>query len=642
MLVSISFLFKLIFELYMKERVINTNTPRWIIFIIDLLISISAIFIAYLIRFNFDYELIERNLIIYVLPIIFIVRLVGSIMGGTYSGIVRYTSTQDTFRIFRVLTLGSIFLAVINFIFPFIHIPYSIIIIEYLLILFLMLSLRISFKLIYHNYITSFSSTEAVVIYGSDEFGLNAKLALDSSIDSKAKILAFIDPTGKKKGKNLEGVKVYSSDDLQHLFSRFEIDKLIIAKKDIDLDRKKEIVEICLNANVKVCVVPKIDAWVNGELSANQIKAIKIDDLLERKPIHLESDAIAKQLNNKVVLVTGAAGSIGSEIVRQVSNFSPKRIILLDQAESPMYEIDLDLRENLNFTRFELVMGDVRDKQRLRRVFEEYSPNVVYHAAAYKHVPMMEENPSEAIKTNVMGTRNVADMSLEFNVDAFVMVSTDKAVNPTNVMGASKRLAEIYVQSLSSTSLHTQFITTRFGNVLGSNGSVIPRFKKQIEEGGPITVTHPDITRYFMTIPEACQLVLQAAAVGQGGKIFIFDMGESVKIVDLAYKMIKLSGLQVDKDIKVIFSGLRPGEKLYEELLNEKENTYPTDHSRIMIAKVRQYDYNEIKIKYDNFASVLATKDNFKIVGYMKFIVPEFISKNSIYEKLDLKKESIA
>jgi len=622
----------------MKDRVINTNTPRWIIFIIDLLISIIAIFGAFSIRFN--YELINFNLIVSILPYIFIVRLLGSFLGGTYSGIIRFTNAQDAFRIFRVLSLGSLFLCIINFL-PFVKIPYSIIIIEYLLILFLMVSLRIMVKLIYHNYITSFSSSETIIIYGSDEFGLNAKAALDSSIDSKANIVAFIDPTGKKKGKKLEGVKVFSIDDIGALFECYDVDKLIIAKKDLDLGKKNDIVDFCLNANVKVCGVPDIDAWVNGELNAKQIKAIKIDDLLERKPIKLENDAIAKQLKGKVVMITGAAGSIGSEIVRQVSKFKPGKIILVDQAESPMYEVDLELRESLGFTNFELVMGDVRDKARLKLAFEKFKPNVVYHAAAYKHVPMMEENPSEAIKTNVLGTRNVADLALEFSADAFVMISTDKAVNPTNVMGASKRLAEIYVQALSTKSKHTQFITTRFGNVLGSNGSVIPRFKNQIENRGPITVTHPDITRYFMTIPEACQLVLQAAAVGEGGKIFIFDMGESVKIVDLAYKMIKLSGLELGVDIKVVFTGLRPGEKLYEELLNEKENTYPTEHSRIMIAKVRKYSYEKINTQYIAFNEILATDDNFQIVKYMKDIVPEFKSKNSIYEKLDTVKESI-
>jgi FlaA1/EpsC-like NDP-sugar epimerase len=386
---------------------------------------------------------------------------------------------------------------------------------------------------------------------------------------------------------------------------------------------------------VKVWEVPKFESWVNGELSVKQIRAIKIEDLLERDPIQLDWDQIHNQVSGKVVLVTGAAGSIGSEMVRQVARFEPKMIVLFDQAESPLYDIELYLKEELKFFNAEIVIGDVRDKERTRKMFEVYRPELVYHAAAYKHVPMMENNPSEAIKTNVLGTRNVADLSLEYGVERFVMVSTDKAVNPTNVMGASKRIAEIYTQSLNYPGCPTHFITTRFGNVLGSNGSVIPRFKAQIEKGGPITVTHPDITRYFMTIPEACQLVMQAGAIGKGGKIFIFDMGTSVKIADLAYKMIKLSGLKEGVDIQVQFTGLRPGEKLYEELLNVKENTVPTKHPRIMIAKVREYKHSEVLRLIDQFFDLVEEADNFKIVRHMKCIVPEFKSMNSIYEQLD-------
>ena len=387
--------------------------------------------------------------------------------------------------------------------------------------------------------------------------------------------------------------------------------------------------------DIGVLSVPDINTWINGELSFNQIKEIKIEDLLERPPIVLDINKIKKIILNKSVLVTGAAGSIGSEIVRQLISFNPKKIILFDQAESPLYDMELDLQEKFNFYNFEIVIGNIADEYRIRKLFEEYKPSFVYHAAAYKHVPMMEKNPTEALRTNILGTKIIADISNEFKVEQFVMVSTDKAVNPTNVMGASKRIAEVYIQTLNQVS-KTNFITTRFGNVLGSNGSVILRFKKQIDKGGPITVTHPEVTRYFMTIPEACQLVLEAGAISNGGEIFIFDMGKSVKIIDLAKKMIKLSGLNIGKDIQVKYTGLRPGEKLYEELLNDLENTLPTHHSKIMIAKVRNYDFEQVQKTFEELIKLQKDHDNFEVVRKMKEIVPEFKSQNSIYEELDI------
>jgi FlaA1/EpsC-like NDP-sugar epimerase len=367
----------------------------------------------------------------------------------------------------------------------------------------------------------------------------------------------------------------------------------------------------------------------------NQIKEIKIEDLLERPPIVLDVNKIKKKILNKTVLVTGAAGSIGSEIVRQIINFNPAKIVLFDQAESPLYDMELDLQEKFHFYNFEIVIGNIADEYRVKMLFEEYKPSIVYHAAAYKHVPMMENNPTEALRTNIIGTKIIADVSNKYKVEQFVMVSTDKAVNPTNVMGASKRIAEIYIQAFNQIS-YTNFITTRFGNVLGSNGSVILRFKKQIDKGGPVTVTHPEITRYFMTIPEACQLVLEAGAISKGKEIFIFDMGKSVKILDLAKKMIKLSGLTIGKDIQVKYTGLRPGEKLYEELLNDLENTIPTYHSKIMIAKVRDYDFDEVCEKFTELIKLKEDHNNKDIVLKMKEIVPEFKSQNSIYEELDI------
>ncbi|RKE04589.1 polysaccharide biosynthesis protein [Marinifilum flexuosum] len=623
-----------------KINIFDKTTPRWIVFVIDLAISLVSITAAYLLRFNFNLEEIHLNAAKVIIPLFVLLRALTFLYGGTYAGIVRYTSSKDAERIFVVVSIGSAVFTLFNLLSYVARdgvfiVPFSILIIEYIAVVFLMTSSRIIFKAIYYRYLTRSKIRENILIYGSDEFGIMAKHALDSGSEVNSSIVAFIDHNNKKVGSKLEDVKIYSTSDLQDLIERKEVDKVIIAKKDLSHTQKSEVVEKCLEFNVKVWEVPKFESWVNGELSVKQIRAIKIEDLLERDPIHLDWDQINEQVNGKTVLVTGAAGSIGSEMVRQVARFSPKCIVLFDQAESPLYDIELSLKEELSFFNAEIVIGDVRDKERTQRMFDVYKPNLVYHAAAYKHVPMMENNPSEAIKTNVLGTKNIADLSLEYGVERFVMVSTDKAVNPTNVMGASKRIAEIYTQSLNYPGCPTHFITTRFGNVLGSNGSVIPRFKAQIDKGGPITVTHPEITRYFMTIPEACQLVMQAGAIGSGGKIFIFDMGRSVKIADLAYKMIKLSGLKLGEDIQVQFTGLRPGEKLYEELLNVKENTIPTKHPRIMVAKVREYELAEVQLLIEQFYELLETNDNFKIVAHMKAIVPEFKSMNSIYEQLD-------
>ena len=467
-----------------------------------------------------------------------------------------------------------------------------------------------------------------------------AKHALDNAVDASYNILAFVDMNDKKAGKVLEGVKIYKSQALAYLLKRYNVDKVVIAKKLLAQDKKRKLIETCLKYNVNVLEVPQFESWINGELNIRHIKNIKIEDLLDRGVIELDDNALCKQLLNKTILVTGAAGSIGSEIVRQLTRFKPARIILFDEAESPLYDIQLELSEKFRFNDYVIEMGDVREYQRVEKVFLKYKPDIVYHAAAYKHVPMVELLPLEGIKTNVFGTKNVADLAVKYGVDKFVMISTDKAVNPTNVMGCTKRIAEIYIQSLNSKS-ETSFITTRFGNVLGSNGSVIPRFTKQIEAGGPVTVTHPDITRFFMTIPEACQLVLQAGALGEGGEIFVFDMGESVKIVDLARKMIKLSGFEVGKDIHIVFTGLRPGEKLYEEVLNVKETTLPTPHKRIKRAKVREYDFEEIKCEMQELSEIMKEGNTFEVVRKMKLIVPEFKSKNSEYEEMDFQLEAV-
>jgi FlaA1/EpsC-like NDP-sugar epimerase len=571
--------------------------------------------------------------------IVLSIRFISFYISKTYKGVVRYTSTRDTMRIFVVILSGSFLLFALNiislnYILGYYFIPNSVIIIDALVSLFVMITSRLAVKALYSEIKNPTKEKINVLIYGAGEAGIITKRTLDRDAAIKYKAVAFIDADEDKLGRSIEGVFIFPQSKMPELIKEYEIELVIIAIQKISSQKKNEITDLCLENNVKVLTVPPVTNWINGELSFNQIKSIKIEDLLERDPIKLDDLAISAQLKNKVVLITGAAGSIGSELARQCANYSPKKIYLLDQAESPLHELELEFNEKFKDTAFEVVIADIRNVERLKHVFKSFEPQIVFHAAAYKHVPMMENNPSESIFTNILGTKNTADLANEFKVERFVFVSTDKAVNPTNVMGASKRIAEIYIQSLGKKS-QTKFITTRFGNVLGSNGSVIPRFKKQIEDGGPITITHPDITRYFMTIPEASQLVLEAGSIGKGGEIFVFNMGKSVKILDLARKMILLSGLKENRDIKIIFTGLRPGEKLFEELLADTENTLPTHHDQILIGKVREYDYEEVKNIINELIKLFNTQNNELIVQRMKDLVPEFKSNNSVFQKLD-------
>jgi FlaA1/EpsC-like NDP-sugar epimerase len=451
-----------------------------------------------------------------------------------------------------------------------------------------------------------------------------------------------LDDDPKKDGKNIDGKRIYKGLlELERLVKQHNITELIIAVRDLTVQRKNEIIDECLRLNVSVSIVPPVDQWINGGLTAGAIREIKIEDLLSRQQIKLDNPRIQEDLIGKVVLVTGAAGSIGSELCRQISHYDPKLLILLDIAESALYDVEQEFKENWPHCKIKIILGDVRNKKKMKEVFRNLKPQVVFHAAAYKHVPMMENYPEEAVHANVIGTKILADLSVLSQVDKFVFVSTDKAVNPTNVMGASKRTAEMYVQALNEylernhKKYHTKFITTRFGNVLGSNGSVIPLFKKQILHGGPITVTHPDITRYFMTIPEACQLVLEAGVMGEGGEIYVFDMGRPVKILDLAKKMIQLSGKKVDEDIKIVFSGLREGEKLYEELLNDFETVKITHHPKIKIAQVAPAAYHKIDGQIELFIDLIAKNSENDLVSHLKVIVPEYISNSSRFEVLD-------
>ena len=616
----------------------ESNAPKWIIFSIDFFIFIFAIVASFLLRFNFEIPKGEIDGFIYSFIVLLGVRIINSYFFKTYSGVIRHTNIQDLQRLYLATTAGTGIVIIINLISFLITksfiIPFSVVIIEYILTFFLVASFRTVIKLIFQEITSTSSEKIKVVIYGAGHNGLTTKQALDRVNNKKYSVIAFIDSNPSKQGKKLEGITIYPEDELEMMLLEQNPDTLIIAVQDIEKDKKAEIIELAIKYTVKAQIIPPVTDWINGELSPKQIKSVKIEELLGRKPIQLNQDKIKNQLGGKTILVTGAAGSIGSGLVEQIAKYKPEKIILLDQAETPLYEIELRMKEMYDPSMTEIVIGDVRDETRMRNLFQEFKPHFVYHAAAYKHVPMMEDNPSEAIRSNVHGSKTIADLSEEYGVEKFVMISTDKAVNPTNVMGCTKRIAEIYTQS-KNTQSKTKYITTRFGNVLGSNGSVIPIFRRQIEAGGPITVTHPDITRFFMTIPEACQLVLEAGMMGEGGEIFIFDMGESVKIVSLAEKMIRLSGLTLGKDIEIKYSGLRPGEKLYEELLANEENTLKTHHSQIMVAKVREGDYVEITEQINSLIALYDGQDNFKIVGQMKSIVPEYISKNSIYSKLD-------
>jgi FlaA1/EpsC-like NDP-sugar epimerase len=579
----------------------------------------------------------------------------------TYAGIIRYTSAQDSFRIlFSVLISNGLFV-IVNLVLVSVHkepyISNVILVINGLTGFLMLITYRVMVKYFF-MYVKNFKiDRQRVIIYGAGEAGIAAKRTLDHDNKINMVLGAFIDDDERKTAKSIDGIKIFHTREFTNLVLQEKVDNLIIASQNIPPDSKNKIVDICLEHGIKVLTLPPVRSWINGQLSSKQLQNIKIEDLLEREPIQIHNEIISEQLRGKRVLVTGAAGSIGSEIVRQISQFSPQMIVLNDQSETPLHELHLELQENHFHNNFHCFIGDVRDRIRMELLFQTFKPHYVYHAAAYKHVPMMEHNPGEAVRTNVMGTKTLADLSIKYGVNKFVMISTDKAVNPTNVMGASKRIAEIYVQSLfnsykfkqptvytnglsylneNRSNVNTLFITTRFGNVLGSNGSVIPRFKAQIERGGPITVTHPDITRYFMTIPEACRLVLEAGSMGEGGEIFIFDMGKSVKIIELAKKMIRLSGLVPHQDIAIEFSGLRPGEKLYEELLNDLENTMPTHHEKIMVAQVREYHFQTINKHISELIKLSCEYKDRQVVVKMKEIVPEFKSNNSIYEELDI------
>lgn len=613
--------------------------PTWVIMFLDLICVGFAVMLALLIRASFKELSNLPSDIYWKAPLLILpVRAIFFLLFRTERMVVRYTNAQNVIRIFLSCLGGTLLIYVVNKITYLINgthlIPVSIPGMEFFISTVFLIIYRLSFKLFYLEQVNPTRLKKNIIIFGAGESGITTKKALDRDVKTKYNVLAFIDEDPKKVGKEVENLPVIRYQKLDEYLQKNNISFLIISVQDLPASKKNEITEIALPYNVKVLQVPPVTRWINGSLSFKQIKKVKIEDLLERDPIVMDKRLVSKDIVNKTILITGAAGSIGSEIVQQLLNFNYGKLILVDNSETPVFFLRSYCNSFNHLKNVEILVCDITDTEKMEEVFSTYKPQLVYHAAAYKHVPIMEENPQAAIKVNIQGTRLLADLSVKHNVEKFVMISTDKAVNPTGVMGASKRIAEIYVQSLNFHQKCTKFITTRFGNVLGSKGSVIPIFKRQIENGGPITVTHPDITRYFMTIPEACQLVLTAGAVGNGGEIFIFDMGQPVKIYDLAVKMIKLSGLVLGKDIEIRFSGLREGEKLYEELLANQENTIQTDYKKIMIANVRRYEYESVSQEIAQLIT-LKNSDPFVIVKKMKEIVPEFISNNSKFDILN-------
>src|SRR5690554_226737 len=624
--------------------------PRWLIASIDGMILFMSAFFAFLIRLNFDWESLEDYHVFEGSLLFLGSGLVVMYFTKSYVGIVRHTRLRDGKSLVKTIIYNFTTVILLNFLlFQLLDIghliPNSVVIIASLLSLFTLVMYRLMVKDIFSVIENKKEKKEIkrVIIFGAGEAGI-----LTHDVIKKDRIYSFIncgflDDDINKQGKIIDGIKIYGGlESLEALVHRREVTDLILSVQDISDQRKREIIDECLALNLHVSIIPPVAQWVNGGLEPGSIREVKIEDLLGRESIALDNQRASEDIEGKVVLVTGAAGSIGSELCRQIIHYKPTLLIMLDQAKSALYDVEQDIKAFGLTSQIEVVLADVRNSKKINEVFNRFHPQVVFHAAAYKHVPMMEKYPEEAIRCNIKGTKLLADVSVLNNVEKFVLVSTDKAVNPTNVMGASKRIAEMYVQALNgylsqngASNNQTKFITTRFGNVLGSNGSVIPLFKKQISRGGPITVTDPEITRYFMTIPEACELVLEAAVMGNGGEIYVFDMGKPIKIVDLAKRMIQLSGKKIGEDISIVYTGLREGEKLYEELLNDSEEVKITHHPKIKIAKVRQVSYLKIDSQIDIFDSILHKNNEDELVRHIKVIVPEYISNASRFGVLD-------
>lgn len=630
------------FHRYLSAKVL----PIWTVLLIDVLIIVISSLLAYALRYDFRSLFSESSSIDVTIVCTVAVNLIFFRVFRTYSNVLRFSSFVDIMRIFVALTVSYALLLIASIAVKSctnINVaPITVLFMSYIISFAMMTCSRIVVKIFFEALNFDGSRSANVFIYGAKEAGVNIAKALRVNLRNHYRLRGFIADEPELINKVMMGVKVYPNDDtLIDTLDDRDVHTIIVSPAKMEALKHSDMADRLLSHNIKLMTAPPLSEWNNQFLDRTQLKEIQIEDLLQRNPIEIDIHKVASHLEGKRVMITGAAGSIGSEIMRQVASFNPYKLILVDQAETPLHDIRLELQDRWRDIDAETIIADISNVTRMEEIFRRYKPQYIFHAAAYKHVPMMEDNVSESIQVNVYGTRTVADLAVKYGAEKFVMISTDKAVNPTNVMGCSKRICEIYVQSLAKKlqaegRKHvTQFITTRFGNVLGSNGSVIPRFRDQIQRGGPVTVTHPEIIRYFMTIPEACRLVLEAGSMGNGGEIYIFDMGKPVRIVDLAKRMISLSGRT---DVKIEFTGLRHGEKLYEELLNVKELTKPTYHEKIMIATVREYDYDEVNERIQKLIDVSYTYDQMKIVAAMKDIVPEFVSKNSCFEVLDKKK----
>lgn len=623
---------------------------RWLILLMDILVVVISYSVATFIRFNFSMTFNDLQEYLLHVPLVVAARALSFLWFKTNHGIIRHTSFEDTLLIFKSVSASSVLLWVLSYALPtqlngVFSIPRSIIVIDYFILLVSLVLIRLTVKTGY-EYLLRRTSTvpQRVILYGAGMLGIMTKNILLQDKKKNVRVLCYIDDNPSLIGKTVEGIHVLSREQAYNLFlsdpeNRKDIE-IIFTIGAIDKETKRLIIEEYLDLGMQVKSIPPAERWIDGELSINQIENIRIEDLLERDQIKLNNSLIKEHIRGQRVMITGAAGSIGSEIVRQVLPFNPAEITLVDQAESPLYDLQTELiriADKITFgTKIHVEVASVTDKTHMQELFTAHRPQLLFHAAAYKHVPLMENSPYKAFEVNVLGTKVVADLAAIHGVKKFVLISTDKAVNPTNVMGATKRMAEMYVQSINSCGKYkTRYIATRFGNVLGSNGSVIPLFKKQIEHGGPVTVTHPDIIRYFMTIPEACQLVLEAGVMGQGGEIFVFDMGKPVRIADLAKKMIQLSGLVPNEDIAIEYTGLREGEKLYEELLGHSEKEMPTHHAKIRIAQLQIHDYKYLNEKLEQVKGRMNSISNLDIVTFLKQEIPEYISNNSIYELLD-------
>ena len=633
-------------RIYSGNNLVNLTDirylPRWIVLFIDVLILIFSLALSFVIVEAPNVKPYPSISVFQKFLMVISVNVMFMYMFKTYSGIIRHSTFMDLFKLFTASVCTTIVVIVINYSYFTITGRHLILIpllgfyfaTSFAFLFLFRLVVKESFHMLREYKRSSLKKRILVLGIGEESIAMAGAILDNPSLPYYVE--GFLTQRYDTTNAKILGKPIYTKDKLESLsIEEMDVEGVLIIKENLTRDEMNMWVNLFLEKGLLILKAPSVQKMRENDLGTN-IKSLQIEDLLNRKPIKLDNEEVKKRHFNKTVLVTGGAGSIGSEIVRQVAQFNPSLIVVLDQAETPLYEIELEMKEKFPHVQFRFVLADISNKHRLERLFQKYEFSMVYHAAAYKHVPIIEENPHEAILVNVLGSKNLACLSSKYKVNRFVMISTDKAVNPTNVMGASKRTAELFVQALQHTEGNTtKFITTRFGNVLGSNGSVIPHFKKQIEKGGPITITHPEIVRYFMTIPEACELVLQAGTMGQGGEIFVFDMGEPVKILDLAKRMIKLSGFEPETDIKIVYTGLRPGEKLYEELLSDNAKNLPTHNDKIMISKDPNMEYNDIELLANQVTKAALRRDKLEVVRQLKIIVPEFKSNNSIFEVLD-------